>query len=76
MGNGEAAQYSLTLTREILPWIPSRFRFRTDGDSAGLGGSSLGGLATLDLGLRHAPHCGKLAVLSPNVWRNHRSILG
>jgi enterochelin esterase-like enzyme len=31
---------------------------------------------TLYLGLRHAQYFGKLAVLSPSVWWNHKSILG
>jgi enterochelin esterase-like enzyme len=30
MGGGEAAQYGLTLTREILPFIASCYRVRTD----------------------------------------------
>ena len=76
MGGGEAAQYGLTLTREILPWIatpiPGAHRSRIDG----LGGSSLGGLVSLYLGLRYATWFGKLAVLSPSVWWNHKSILG
>jgi enterochelin esterase-like enzyme len=75
-GGGEAAQYGLTLTREILPFIASRYRVRTDRDSTGLGGSSLGGLVSLYLGLRYATWFGKLAVLSPSVWWNHKSILG
>jgi enterochelin esterase-like enzyme len=76
MGGGEAAQYGLTLTREILPFIASRYRIRTDRDSTGLGGSSLGGLVSLYLGLRYATWFGKLAILSPSVWWNHKSILG
>jgi predicted alpha/beta superfamily hydrolase len=31
---------------------------------------------TLYLGLRYAHHFGKMAVLSPSVWWNHKSILG
>jgi predicted alpha/beta superfamily hydrolase len=76
MGGGEAAQYGLTLTREILPFIAKRYRVRADRDSTGLGGSSLGGLVTLYLGLRHAEIFGKLAVMSPSVWWNNKSILG
>jgi len=45
-------------------------------DSTGLGGSSLGGLVSLYLGLRYATWFGKLAVMSPSVWWNHKSILG
>ncbi len=76
MGGGEAAQYGLTLTREILPFIASQYRVKKDRDSTGLGGSSLGGLVSLYLGLRYATWFGKLAVLSPSVWWNHKSILG
>ncbi len=76
MGGGEAAQYGLMLTREVLPWIATQYRVRTDRDSTGLGGSSLGGLVTLYLGLRHARHFGKLAIMSPSVWWGRKSILG
>jgi len=76
MDGGEAAQYGLTLTREILPFIASRYRVRMDRESTGLGGSSLGGLVSLYLGLRYATWFGKLAILSPSVWWNHKSILG
>lgn len=76
MGGGEAASYGLLLTRELMPWIAERYRVRTGRESTGLGGSSLGGLVTLYLGLRHAEHFGKLAVLSPSVWWDHKSILG
>ncbi|MDR3740513.1 MAG: alpha/beta hydrolase-fold protein [Terracidiphilus sp.] len=75
-GGGEADHYGLMLTRELLPFIAERYRVRTDRISTGLGGSSLGGLVTLFLGLRHPQHFGKLAVLSPSVWWNHKSILG
>ena len=46
------------------------------GSRPGVGGSSLGGLVSLYLGLRYASILGKLAVLSPSVWWNHKSILG
>ena len=40
-----------------------------------LGGSSLGGLISLALGLAHPETFGKLAVISPSIWWNGRSIL-
>jgi enterochelin esterase-like enzyme len=76
MGGGEAEDYGLMLTRELMPWIAGQYRVRQDRDSTGLGGSSLGGLVSLFLGLRHAERFGKLALLSPSVWWNHKSILG
>src|ERR1017187_10748548 len=72
MGGGEAAEYGLMLTAEILPWIAEKYRARTEREHTGLGGSSLGGLVTLYLGLRYAALFGKLAVLSPSVWWNHK----
>jgi predicted alpha/beta superfamily hydrolase len=75
-GGGEAAKYGRLLTEDLMPWIAGQYRVRTDRESTGLGGSSLGGLVTFYLGLRHAHHFGKLAVMSPSVWWNHKSILG
>lgn len=75
-GGGEAAKYGRLITEELMPWIARHYRVRTDRASTGLGGSSLGGLVTLYLGLRYAHHFGKLAVMSPSVWWNHQSILG
>lgn len=75
-GGGEAGRYGLLLTEELMPWIGRRYRVRTDRASTGLGGSSLGGLVSLYLGLRYAHYFGKLAVMSPSVWWNHKSILG
>ena len=75
-GGGEANDYGLMLTREILPWIAGQYRVGIEREQTGLGGSSLGGLVSLYLGLRYATWFGKLAVLSPSVWWNHKSILG
>lgn len=76
MGGGEADSYGLLITRELMPFIASQYRIRSDRESVGLGGSSLGGLVTLFLGLKHPQYFGKLAVMSPSVWWNHKSILG
>jgi len=76
MGGGKADEYGLLLTRELMPWIATQYRVRGGRESTGMGGSSLGGLVTLFLGLRHPEIFGKLAALSPSVWWNHKSILG
>jgi enterochelin esterase-like enzyme len=76
LGGGEAKAYGRLITRELMPWISSQYRVREDREGTGLGGSSLGGLVTLYLGLRHPEIFGKLAALSPSVWWNHKSILG
>jgi enterochelin esterase-like enzyme len=76
MGGGEADSYGKLLTRELMPWIAEHYRVRREWEHTGLGGSSLGGLVSLYLGLKYAEVFGRLAVLSPSVWWNHKSILG
>ena len=75
LGGGEADAYGRLLTQELKPFIDSEYRTLVDVHNTGMGGSSLGGLVTLYLGLRHADYFGKLAVLSPSVWWNHMSIV-
>jgi len=76
MGGGEAAAYGRLMTEELMPWIASQYWVRTEREHTGVGGSSLGGLVSLYLGLKFPQYFGKLAVLSPSVWWNHKSILG
>jgi predicted alpha/beta superfamily hydrolase len=76
MGGGEADSYGALLTRELMPWIAEHYRVRAGREHTGLGGSSLGGLVSLYLGLKYPEVFGRLAVLSPSVWWNHKSILG
>lgn len=76
MGGGQADAYGQLITRELMPWIATQYRVRSERESIGLGGSSLGGLVSLYLGLKYPAVFGKLALLSPSVWWNHKSILG
>lgn len=76
LGGGEADRYGRMLVEELLPFIAAHYRIRPGSANTGLGGSSLGALAALYLGLKHRDIFGKLAVLSPSVWWNHRAILG
>lgn len=72
---GAADLYGQMLTEELKPFIDRTYRTRPDPANTGLGGSSLGGLVTLYLGLNHPHVFGKLAVLSPSVWWDNRVIL-
>jgi enterochelin esterase-like enzyme len=76
MGGGQADKYGQMLVYELKPWIDGKYRTRPGGTDTGLGGSSLGGLVSLYLGLLHNETFGKLAVMSPSVWWNHKSIVG
>ena len=72
LGGGSANRYAKFLVEELKPFID--FEYRTMGDAAntGLGGSSLGGLVSLYVGLKFSQVYGKVAALSPSVWWNQR----
>jgi predicted alpha/beta superfamily hydrolase len=73
-GGGKASDYGRMLIEELKPVIDAKFRTLTDPLNTALGGSSLGGLATLHLGLKHPDSFGGLAVMSPSVWWDNRII--
>jgi predicted alpha/beta superfamily hydrolase len=72
---GQAHLYSAMIIDEVKPFIDAEYRTLEGPNNTALGGSSLGGLATLYIGLIHPEVFGKLAVLSPSVWWNHGAIL-
>ncbi len=75
LGGGEGQHYGRLLTEELKPLIDRALRTLPDAPNTALGGSSLGGLISLALGLSYPAVFGKLAVLSPSVWWDSRSIL-
>ncbi len=72
---GEGRRYARLLIEELKPLIDRAFRTLPGPASTALGGSSLGGLISLAVGLDHPEVFGKLAVLSPSVWWDQRGIL-
>ncbi len=76
LGGGEGGRYGRLLTEDLKPLIDRRFRTLPGPQNTALGGSSLGGLITLALGLEYPDVFSKLAVLSPSIWWDNRSILG
>jgi predicted alpha/beta superfamily hydrolase len=72
---GRADAYVRMLVQEIKPFIDRRYRTLRSAANTGLGGSSLGGLLTMHLGLRYHTVFSRLAVLSPSVWWNDRAIV-
>ena len=72
---GDADLYGRMLTEEVKPFIDATYRTLPGQADTGLGGSSLGGLVTLYLGLSYPDVFGRLAVLSPSVWWDGRVIL-
>jgi predicted alpha/beta superfamily hydrolase len=74
-GGGKADKYGRLLVEELKPFIESQYRVLGGPVNTGIGGSSLGGLLTMYLGIRYWQIFGKLAVLSPSVWWTQRAIL-
>jgi predicted alpha/beta superfamily hydrolase len=72
---GQADLYGRFLVEELKPFMDAQYRTLTDAPNTGLGGSSLGGLVSLHLGIKYPRVFGKLAVLSPSIWWNRRMIL-
>ena len=63
------------LVEELKPFIDATYQTLPSAASTAIGGSSLGGLLTMYLGLRYPTAFSRLAVLSPSVWWDDREIL-
>ena len=72
---GHADDYGRMLVEELKPFIDATYKTFPSAANTAIGGSSLGGLLTMHLGLRYPTAFGKLAVLSPSVWWDNRVIL-
>jgi len=72
---GMADKYGRMLVNEIKPLIDQDFRTLSDAMNTSVGGSSLGGLLSLHLGITYPHVFGKLALLSPSVWWDDRWIV-
>jgi predicted alpha/beta superfamily hydrolase len=72
---GDGDRYGRLLLEELKPLIDRTSRTLPGPAHTALGGSSLGGLISLYLGLCYPEVFGKLAILSPSLWWDNRSIL-
>jgi len=74
-GGGGAQRYARMLVEEIKPFIDAEYRTLRDPAHTGVGGSSLGGLVSVFLGMWHPEIFGKVAAMSPSVWWKDRWVL-
>jgi predicted alpha/beta superfamily hydrolase len=72
---GKGDRYAKMMAHELKPFIDREYRTRRSAAHNGVGGSSLGGLVSLETGLLYPRVFGRLAILSPSVWWDNRSIL-
>ena len=75
LGGGRADRYAKFLMEEVMLFIQREYRVNGDPRVTGIGGSSLGGLLALYLGLKNPQVFGKVAALSPSVWWHQRMIM-
>lgn len=66
---GQANLYGRMLTEELKPYIDGAYRTNPDRLHTGIGGSSLGALLSLYLGLmQHSDVFGRVIAMSPSLW--------
>ncbi len=70
---GGADAYGRMLMEELMPLIEAKYGTT---HPAAIGGSSLGGLVALYLGLTHPDKFFGVAAMSPSLWWANRAILG
>lgn len=75
LGGGQADAYGQMLVEELKPFVEHTYRTLPGADNCGMGGSSLGGLVTMYLGLRYTWVFSKLCAMSPSVWWRGRALL-
>ncbi len=71
---GLARLYGRFLMDELKPFIDRNYRTRRGPTFTGLGGSSLGGLVTLAIGILYPEKFRRLMVMSPSVWWDNFAI--
>ena len=74
LGGGRADRYGRFLLEEVMPFVHREYRAEGGSHRTGIGGSSLGALVSLYLGLSRPDVFGKIAALSPSVWWHNRVI--
>lgn len=63
------------IIEDLKPFIDKEYLTKPEREFTGLGGSSLGGLVSLHLGLKRPDVFSRLAVISPAVWWANNQII-
>ena len=72
---GGADAYGRMIIEELKPFIDREYRTKPEREFTGLGGSSLGGLVSIYLGLERPDVFSRLAVMSPAAWWANNQII-
>jgi predicted alpha/beta superfamily hydrolase len=68
-------EYGRFVVEEVKPFIDSSYRTLPDGGNTGIGGSSMGGLISLQLCKWYPDVFRKCAAMSPSLWWDQESFL-
>jgi predicted alpha/beta superfamily hydrolase len=71
---GLARKYAHFLMEELKPYVDRKYRTNPGPEFTGLGGSSLGGLVTLAIGILYPHAFSRLMVMSPSIWWDNFAI--
>jgi predicted alpha/beta superfamily hydrolase len=71
----KAYLYGKFMVDEVMPYINENYRTLNDKGNTGIGGSSMGGLVSLYLGMEYSDTFGKIAAISPSIWWHNKDIL-
>ena len=66
--NASGDKYAAFIVETLKPYIDSNYNVRTDKESTGVGGSSMGGLISYYMGLEYPDVFGQVLVFSPSFW--------
>ena len=61
-------KYAAFIVETLKPYIDSHYNVRTDKESTGIGGSSMGGLISYYIGLEYPDVFGQVLAFSPSFW--------
>jgi predicted alpha/beta superfamily hydrolase len=68
LGQGEGKKYIRFIADTLKPFVDKNFRTKSERESTGIGGSSMGGLVSIFSGLIYPEVYGKLMIFSPSLW--------
>lgn len=74
-GGGQGTDYQRFLVEELKPFVDGSYRTLTGPGDAGVVGSSLGGLVSLELGLARPEVFGLVGCVSPAAWWAGRDVV-
>ena len=67
-GAGQSAAYGRFIVEELVPFLEAEYGVDTRAGNLAMGGSSLGGLATLAIAQQYPSRFHRLLVMSPSLW--------